>query len=295
MALYRAGTPITAIATKTGIGPKRISATLRSAGIQVPRGHPPPRSLDVDVLTELYVHQRLSSDEVGRRLGCSSQKVRDELRRAGIALRSPGTASARLAGLDDATLRRLYVDEEKTLAQIAVAYDCVPGAVRQRLLRAGINRRPPGGGRRPVLEDGATAAQLRRLYLEEGRSIAEIARILGCTRDKVGRHLDHYGIPRRPRARPGGLNGRLLRRLYVSERLGVDQIAARLKVSPNHVRNELRRHDIRRTRSPQPLPPGQQALTPALLRRLYVKRRLTLAQVAKETGASEWRVGKALR
>lgn len=221
--------------------------------------------------------------------------MRDELRRAGIALRSPGTASARLAGLDDGTLRRLYVDEGKTLAQIAVAYDCVPGAVRQRLLRAGINRRPPGGGRRPVLEDGATAAQLRRLYLEEGRSIAEIARILGCTRDKVGRHLDHYGIPRRPRARPGGLNGRLLRRLYVSERLGVDQIAARLKVSPNHVRNELRRHDIRRTRSPQPLPPGQQALTPALLRRLYVKRRLTLAQVAKETGASEWRVGKALR
>lgn len=294
IALYRAGTPITAIATKTGIDSKRISATLRSAGIQVPRGGPPPRPLDVDVLTDLYVHQRLSSDEVGRRLGCSAQKVRDELRRAGIALRLPGTASALLAGLDDSTLRRLYVDEGKTLAQIAATYDCVPGAVRQRLVRAGISPRPRGGGRRPALDDDATAAQLRRLHLEEGRSITEIARILGWSRDKVGRHLDRSGIPRRPRARPGGLNGRLLRRLYLIERLGVDEIAARLKVSPNHLRNELRRHDIRRTRAPLPLLPGQQALTPALLRRLYVERRLTIAQVAEQTGASVWQVGKAL-
>ena len=163
VALYRAGAPITAIASETGIGPKRISATLRSAGIRVPRSHPPPRSLDVDVLTELYVHQRLSSDEVGRRLGCSSQKVRDELRRSGIALRPPGTASVRLAGLDDGTLRRLYVDEGRTLAQIAAAYDCVPGAVRKRLLRAGIPPRPRGGGRRPGVDESATAAHLRRL------------------------------------------------------------------------------------------------------------------------------------
>lgn len=52
MALYQAGTPITAIAIQTGIPEKRVSAALRSAGIHVQRGHPPPRSLDVDVLTD---------------------------------------------------------------------------------------------------------------------------------------------------------------------------------------------------------------------------------------------------
>lgn len=39
---------------------------------------------------------------------------------------------------------------------------------------------------------------LRRLYVKESKSIREVAKSLGCTKDMVYRALMEYGIDRRP-------------------------------------------------------------------------------------------------
>ena len=41
-------------------------------------------------------------------------------------------------------------------------------------------------------------SKLEKLYINETRSIREVAEILGCTKDRVYRTLKEYGIERRP-------------------------------------------------------------------------------------------------
>ena len=54
--------------------------------------------------------------------------------------------------------------------------------------------------------------------------------------------MDRYGLPRRDRRAP--LDRVTLRRLYVDEHLGVQAVAARLRVSPHKVRTDLARYRI---------------------------------------------------
>jgi hypothetical protein len=58
--------------------------------------------------------------------------------------------------------------------------------------------RPPAG---PL----PSKADLVKLYVKESRSIRDVARVLGCTKDMVQRKLKEYGIMSRPRARRSAL------------------------------------------------------------------------------------------
>lgn len=55
-------------------------------------------------------------------------------------------------------------------------------------------------GRKPVDID---VERLRRLYLGEGKSMVEIARMFGTSRETIRNRLHSEGIPVRPRSYPG--------------------------------------------------------------------------------------------
>jgi len=54
---------------------------------------------------------------------------------------------------------------------------------------------------RPAKENRPNKADLQRLYAKESRSIREVAKVLGCSKDMVFRSLKEYKIARRNHTR----------------------------------------------------------------------------------------------
>lgn len=80
--------------------------------------------------------------------------------------------------------------------------------------------------------------ELQRLYLEEGSSMAALARQLGCSAPTIGRRLRECGVT----TRSGRFERReapcaVLTRLYLEEALPLRVIAERLGVSVGTVNN----------------------------------------------------------
>lgn len=287
---YRAGESIVALAASTGIGAKRVSAALRSVGVVPTIGR--MTLLPRRVLVDGYLRRGQSADALAAELGCSSQKVRDDLRRHGLTLRPQRQTAAGLDALGDDGLRRLYVEERLSLAEIAERAGCSRAAVGKRLRQAGITARPRGGRARP-LDESDVADRIRDLYVEQGLSVVEIARRLGRSRDWVVARLDRYGMARpgwQKKPRPA-LPAARLRRLWVDERRSVPEVAEHFGVPADWVRAELARHAISRPRRP---PRGLTPLTATVLEDLYVRRGLTATQIAGRVGGSPTRVVEAL-
>lgn len=251
-------------------------------------------SLSAEFLAERYQRQGQSADKIAAELGCSSQFVRDRLREFGIPLRPRGAPPPAGAERPSAELlRRLYVEEGKTLAEVGPLVGYSQGGVAKLLRSYGIPTRPRTG-RRLSHDEQLSRERLAAMYQDEALSVAEIARRAGTTEDRVALRLRRYGIPLR-RARTEALEAGLLEELYRDQGLAVGDIAGRLGCPIAHVKRELRRHGIRPHRRPATLPPGLAPITRELLEELYLRRGLTLAEVAAEVGGSSSRVGAALR
>lgn len=64
---------------------------------------------------------------------------------------------------------------------------------------------------KPSIGKKSSKSELKRLYLKESKSIREVAKILGCTKDMVYRSLKEYGVDLRP-----GFNRSKLRKYKLS-------------------------------------------------------------------------------
>ena len=138
---------------------------------------------------------------------------------------------------EPATLRRLYADEGLTVAAVAVRLGVAHGTAHKWLLAAGVPMRLPAATPRTDVDD----EDIRRLYVIEGWTAAEIAAHLDCPATTVYDRLQRLGVPRRPAVprQPTRPTDDDLRRLYSDEGLSLRQLAVRFSVSPQAVRNWL--------------------------------------------------------
>jgi len=145
--------------------------------------------------------------------------------------------------------------------------------MRARLTRAGVPERRRG---RPVqIEMLADQDWLRRQYVQQHRSAADIARELACSETAVLDALRRHRLPVRDR---GGGNRRRpmppelkdvewLEQRYWREGASIRQIAVQLNVSGSAVANALRRTAVKRR------PVGNQSAPPPLQPRAVPSRR----------------------
>lgn len=164
-------------------------------------------NIDRETLVRLYVTERLSQVEVGRRLGISKPSVLDQLRRHDIPTRQGGYISTAFTPtIDRKALVRLYVDGGLPLGAVAAEVGATTRLVRAHLAHHRIPvrahtapaTRPTGRPFRVVLDE----ALLRRQYVDDGASVAAVAAANGISSERLLNHLRHYGIP--VRARRGG-------------------------------------------------------------------------------------------
>jgi hypothetical protein len=115
---------------------------------------------------------------------------------------------------DESWLRARYEGDLWGTKEIAEVVGCSVSTARTGLIRAGIRLRQVGpirGLRWARLED---EAWLRSSYVDEGLSMKEIARRVGCGQTVVISALNRYGIPTRDRV--AGLRAHLDRRAVIA-------------------------------------------------------------------------------
>jgi hypothetical protein len=94
-----------------------------------------------------------------------------------------------------AVLSGLYVDEEITIAALAARFGVATQTVHNRLVAAGVPRRPSAATVRQDISDH----EIVRLYVDAGQSAVEIAEQLGWSTSLVYARPASQGVPRRDR------------------------------------------------------------------------------------------------
>jgi len=167
-------------------------------------------TIDEMTLRQLYLEKQLSIRAVAEIMHVTTRTIYAALIHYRIPRRPAGFRSQRLqltdAPLDETTLRRVYLEEERSIRDIAALYQVSTRVVYDSLSHYRIPRRT-SGFRQPSEKlftlAGGTIDQmmLRRLYEEQGLSIAAIAAEAQCSPSQIRNALVRWGIARRRRGR----------------------------------------------------------------------------------------------
>ena len=156
-----------------------------------------------ETLSRLRNEERLSQAEIAKRFDCSQTIISDWLRE--FDLRS-GKVTKPEPWRDEEVLRRLYLEQQLTMAEVAETLQCCRQAVEEWMHRHGIETRSRNPERPAELTEPDT---LRKLYVEHGMSTYGIADSLGCAASTVFDWLRRHGIETRSvGSQPGALHHR---------------------------------------------------------------------------------------
>lgn len=169
--------------------------------------------IDETRLRQLYLEEQQSIRAIAALEGVPTRLIYDALIHYRIPRRQSGFRSnaAQPASmlLDEATLRRLYLEEHRSIRDIAALHQVSTRMVYDAMSRYRIPRRTAGQRRPaplviPIANGSLDEAALRRMYEEAGQSIAAIAAATACTPARIRNALIRWGIARRRRGRRDG-------------------------------------------------------------------------------------------
>jgi biotin operon repressor len=153
------------------------------------------KRLDIprDLLERLYYDEGLSRQKIADRLGCTEWMVRKQMERYGLPARRPW--DYRRIDIPEDLLQRLYYEEGLSQAKIAKRIGCDERVIRDRMREFGMEPKSPADYKWLNIPESL----LRKLYCQDGLSLAQIAEQLGCSQTVILRRLQAYGVDRRPR------------------------------------------------------------------------------------------------
>jgi DNA-binding transcriptional regulator LsrR (DeoR family) len=176
------------IGDRYGVTAQRVQQVLAKANI--PR-NPRPESgkgIHRDVLAKLYLVEKLPIEEIAAKLQVPPSRVRNQVKRHGLRRRRIVDRFAE--PLTRERVEEVYVRQGKTQVEAAAELGMSTVPFLALLRKFGITHRHSAG----VPGYKITEADLRRLFIDENRTPAEIAQILGCSRDTVNERLLRFGI-----------------------------------------------------------------------------------------------------
>jgi hypothetical protein len=99
----------------------------------------------------------------------------------------------------------LYIKEVKTTPEIVATLKCSREVVRKKCIEFGIPLRNPGSKRKKINE-----TTLRKLYVKEGKNLAEVARIVVCSYSVIQKRVVLLGLNKDTRTNHKGRNNKWL-------------------------------------------------------------------------------------
>ena len=150
---------------------------------------------------------------------------------------------------DRETMRRLYINEKKSIRTIADLLGCSSSNIKRWLGRHDIETRSPGHP--PADWDLTDPDKLRELYVEKGLSTTEIGQKYDCSRRQVSEWLKKHDIPieargsgTHPETRFDLDDREMLKKEYVDKGRTMADLGDEFDCSPRIVCKWLHRHEI---------------------------------------------------
>lgn len=235
------------------------------------------KELDKKTLKQLYVEKGKTILEVARIVNCSPQTVRRRCKQFGIPVREPRSEKC---DINEATLKRLYITEQKSLNEIARMFGRSYTFVRNRCINYRIKLRPIN-----YKKIKFNKSDILKLYVQEDKTPREIAQIFKCTPNTVRKRFRKYGILLKDK-RIKGLEKAQLQKLYVNEGKSLKEIANLIGCSHETVRKRCNQHGIQLRRMGSKIP----GLDKSTLLKLFVKEGKSLSKIAEMFSCSPYTV-----
>jgi len=208
------------------------------------------QELSKALLTKLYLQENISIRAIAKINGCSHSSVARRCRKYGIKLRS--RAEHKKINIDKSLLQQYYVEERKSVDEIAGILSCNPTTVLRRLNEYKI---PVRRNRR----EGLTKQLIQKLYLKDGKSTREIGKLLGCSRHPVQQRCRVFAIPlRNPRHTRIKIDEETLRRLYIKDGRSIEQIAKKVGCCARTIIERLKRLGLDKEKKRRQITNGKQ-------------------------------------
>jgi len=243
------GFSIAVIAERLAVSPGAVRSALDADGITVSRpgwtASKPPPPISETRLRELYVDQQMSTRQVAEVLNCTPVRVLAALKRHGIAIDSRRQAIPPLP-IDALTMFDLYVTQRLDDDAIAQQYGVPTWRVTQARRGLGVHR-PRAPMPRRTIPAAPVPVELRRLYIDDGRTLEQIARQHHTSKEVVRTWLEDAQIPVQPRTsreHRKQLDAVLVAELYQKREWSAAEIAANLDVSIQLVLRTLHDHGV---------------------------------------------------
>ena len=144
-----------------------------------------PESVDI---VSLYVDQHMSPRAIGKIVGCSEEPVKNQLRKAGVQLRSNSQAHLQFSYPPLDVLREKR--ETMTVAEIAREYGVPKSGLQAHCVRNGI--------RNGMKLEHVSNDEVSKMYLELKMSTKDIGKHFGCSGSCISKRLKSMGISIRP-------------------------------------------------------------------------------------------------
>jgi len=242
---------------------------------------------DPEVVRRMFGDEGRTEVEIAAAMKISRARFAAALTELGV---DRGSRVRRVCLVGEADLRVL-LELGATVAGLARRFGVAKVTVQRWLAGAGL-----------LLADPAVDVDaLSRLYVEQGRTIGEVAGALGLCRARVEVALAVAGIParrrteRQPSGRRADVTEEMLRELYSRPDVPVRALVERFGVSQDYLRRRLhalgltRRPGTFAPRLPSPTRQGLAGRAPTLYRQGW-----TLKQIAEQLGTSVSTVRAAL-
>lgn len=145
--------------------------------------------------------------------------------------------------LDYDWLYEKYIVQRMRTEDIAALYGCKPSTIERAAFDHNLHRDRVECVRKnkKPYEDPDI---LRKLYIDEQKTMTEIGEIFGCSGDTIRVHLKKNNIPVRPYFQPRPLKDVDLNELYTNQRMSSTEIAERYGISHRTVLSELKRQGV---------------------------------------------------
>jgi len=158
---------------------------------------------DPDWLEEQYHLKGKTMKEMASEFGIAHRTIAYHMDKHDIKTRSSGPKLADERLKSEKWCREQYVEKEKSFGEIAENSSSAYPTVRKYMLKHGIKPREAGGSNLIYDELGDEKA-LRNKYVDQGKSMSQIADEVGCGLTAVHRALVRHDMATRGQGQPSG-------------------------------------------------------------------------------------------
>lgn len=138
--------------------------------------------LDDKEIKKLYTEERLSTYQIGKKLGTNCSTINKRLKKQGVKVQDKNTHD----DLDVEEIKKLYIERGLSTHQIGKKLGTSYSTINRRLKEQGIKLRNK-------FRDDLNDEEIKNLYIEKGLSIVQIGEKFGVASSTISRRLKKQG------------------------------------------------------------------------------------------------------